>query len=89
MPTYTTQNGQGGEKNLFIDGNQSVCPFVPAIPFQGNMGQVQLMRIPCSTLCPHAFLKEDTYTISCGNHPQTFAIDGNPNNENGKLLYQI
>lgn len=89
MPKYTTQTGQGGEKNLFIDGNQSVCPFVPAIPIQGNMGQVQLMRIPCSTLCPHAFLNEDTYTISCGNQSQSFALEGNPNSENGKLLYQI
>jgi len=89
MPKYTLQKGQGGEKNLHIDGNQSVCPFVPAIPFQGNVGQVQIMRLPCSTLCPHAFTADDVYTITCGASHQSFALDDNPNSDNGKLVHII
>ena len=72
--SYTISKGQQGEKVLMIDGLQSICPFVSAIPFQGNMGQVQIMRMPCSTLCPHAKLKDNTYQISCGYDVSTFTI---------------
>lgn len=64
---YTITEGQQGEKILTINGLQSVCPFVNAIPFQGNMGQVQIMRMPCSTLCPHANLDESQYKMTCGS----------------------
>jgi hypothetical protein len=64
---YTITEGQQGEKILTINGLQSVCPFVNAIPFQGNMGQVQIMRMPCSTLCPHAVLKDTQYKMTCGS----------------------
>ena len=88
MTKYTIQKGQQGEKNLFIEGVQSVCPFVPAVPFQGNMGQVQLMRLPCTNLCPHASVKDDkVYSITCGGSEQSFALDENVPNDNGKLLH--
>lgn len=62
---YTTKPGQAKELVLFIDGNQSVCPFTAPIPFSGSMGQVQIMRLPCNTLCPFARIEGDTYVTRC------------------------
>lgn len=64
-PTYTTKPGQGKELVLFIDGNQSVCPFTAPIPFSGSMGQVQIMRLPCNTLCPFASVQGDKWVTKC------------------------
>ncbi len=72
---YTITEGQQGEKILTINGLQSVCPFVNAIPFQGNMGQVQIMRMPCSTLCPHANLDESQYKMTCGADVQILRLE--------------
>ena len=55
-------DGQQGEKILIINDAQSVCPFVPPIPIKGSMGQVQIMRMPCSTLCPLAVLYDEEIT---------------------------
>jgi len=63
--TYTTKSGQGKELVLFIDGNQSVCPFTAPIPFSGSMGQVQIMRLPCNTLCPFAKIEGDSWITRC------------------------
>jgi len=53
MQNYTLVDGQQvGEKILTINGSQSVCPFVPAIVIKGTVGQMQVMRMPCSSLCP-------------------------------------
>jgi hypothetical protein len=74
---YTILKGQQKEDVLTINGLQSICPFTAPIPFQGNMGQVQIMRMPCTTLCPHATLSEDnrTYTITCSNIAKSFKLD--------------
>jgi hypothetical protein len=76
MSKYTTKPGQAkGENILHIDGNQSICPFVPAIPLSGNMGQIQIMRMPCTTLCPHSRIDGGTFHITCGTEVQTFKLD--------------
>lgn len=62
---YTTKPGQAKELVLFIDGNQSVCPFTAPIPFSGSMGQVQIMRLPCNTLCPFASVQGDKWVTKC------------------------
>ena len=67
MPTYTVKKGQQQEDVLQIDGKQSVCPFSAPIPFQGNMGQIQIMRMPCSTLCPLAQYQDGKYYLDCGS----------------------
>jgi hypothetical protein len=77
--SYTIKKGQQGEEVLNINGFQSVCPYVAPLPFQGQMGQVQIIRMPCSTLCPHASIKENDYHITCGaNHTLTFKLEQNP-----------
>lgn len=74
--SYTVKKGQQGEEVLNINGVQSVCPYVAPLPFQGQMGQVQIIRMPCSTLCPHASIKENDYHITCGaNHTITFKLE--------------
>jgi hypothetical protein len=30
------------------------------------MGGFQIMRMPCSTLCPHASFKDNVVSITCG-----------------------
>jgi hypothetical protein len=75
MPKYTLAIGQAKESVLEIDGLQSVCPFIPAIPIQGNVGQIQLMRLPCNTLCPHASTNGETYIMTCSGNSLTFKLD--------------
>lgn len=52
MQNYKLSEGQQGEKVLFINDIQSVCPYVPAILIKGQVGQMQIMRMPCTSLCP-------------------------------------
>ena len=67
MTKYTLKAGQQkGEEIIMINGNQSICPFTNAIPMQGQMGSFQIMRMPCTTSCPHAFLKDNKVSITCG-----------------------
>jgi len=88
MKYYLTE-GQAKEKILNIDGRQSVCPYTAPIPFPGNMGQIQIMRMPCSTLCPLAEIKENQYVISCGSQNKSFDLlveNGTSDTEEGKLI---
>lgn len=77
---YTLKKGQNQEDVLKINGLDSVCPFVGAIAMEGNMGGLQLLRMPCTTQCPHASVQfqeksgEVFYNITCGNSYQSFAI---------------
>jgi hypothetical protein len=66
MAKYTLKAGQQKEDIIMINGNQSICPFTNAIPMQGQMGGFQIMRMPCTTLCPHASLKDNKLSITCG-----------------------
>lgn len=80
MTKYTLKSGQQkGEQVIMIDGNQSICPFTNAIPMQGQMGGFQIMRMPCTTLCPHAFLKDNKVAITCGG--QLIHLDIQPEEE--------
>lgn len=71
---YEVKKGQQGEKVLFVDGNQSICPYSAPIPFQGNMGQVQILRMPCSNLCPLVEIHDNEWSIRCGNNTKHFAL---------------
>lgn len=77
MSQYSVKLGQQKEKVLFIDGVQSICPFSAPLPFQGNVGQIQIMRMPCSTQCPLAFLHKTggLYEINCASEQQHFSLD--------------
>jgi hypothetical protein len=88
MPTYTLKKGQQKEDVLFIDGLQSVCPFTAPITFQGNVGQLQIVRMPCSTLCPLAYSVNERYIINCGEHEMSFGItkEDMPPSEPSKLF---
>lgn len=66
MRQATTKNGPNGDLTLFFGQTQSICPFVPAIPMQGNMGQVQLVRMPCTDSCPLVEVADNTWTCHCG-----------------------
>lgn len=49
------KSGNNGEFILMKDGGQSVCPFTQPFPVQGNSpNALQIMRVPCTTQCPHA-----------------------------------
>jgi hypothetical protein len=75
MTKYTLKEGQQKEEIIMINGKQSICPFTNAIPMQGQMGGFQIMRMPCSTLCPHAYKKEDKITITCGGQLINLTIE--------------
>lgn len=86
MTTYSVKKGQQNDLILFINNLQSVCPFVQAIPMQGNMGQVQIMRLPCTSVCPMVELGKDEWTISCSSKPKTFKIEDEPKEEKPTLV---
>lgn len=76
MTKYTLKAGQQNEYNLYIDGTQSICPFVQPIPMQGNMGQVQLHRLPCTTVCPLAdFNGLDLLVCFCGGEKRFIPVE--------------
>lgn len=53
------KSGNNGELILMKDGGQSVCPFTQPFPVQGNSpNALQIMRVPCTTQCPHANVVE-------------------------------
>lgn len=74
MNTYEVKKGQQNELMLFINGLQSICPYVQPIPMQGSVGQVQIMRVPCTSNCPLVELGEEEWTISCSSTPKTFKV---------------
>ena len=87
---YSITKGQQKEDVLLINDLQSICPYTAPIPFQGNVGQVQIMRMPCSTLCPHAKLvKNDTYVIGCGSEQSVFHLTTTENTQSESKLVSI
>lgn len=76
MSIYTTKKGQQGDLVLHINGNQSICPFVQALPMQGQYGQIQIMRLPCTSSCPHVKLtKDDQWRITCSGETITLHLE--------------
>lgn len=82
---YSLLQGQQKEKILQVDGIQSICPYTAPIPLQGNMGQIQIMRMPCSSQCPHVKLNdaETEYVISCGAEVKTLTLEPKETTEGG------
>jgi hypothetical protein len=82
MNNYTVITDQQQGTILVRDGKQCICPFQQPIPTQTAMGAMQLMRLPCSTLCAHAeHWKYNTpdasvndYIITCAGSEQRFEI---------------
>ena len=85
---YTLRKGQNKEDVLEINGIDSVCPFVGGIPMQSNMGGLQILRMPCTTQCPHATVTSEGefYIISCGSEKQKFAIEKNDEKQKPTIL---
>ena len=61
--------------SLFFGEHQSICPFVPAIPMQGSMGQVQLVRMPCVSSCPLAQVTDTQWVCKCGGETVTHELE--------------
>ena len=85
--TYTVVKGQMKEQNLQINGLQSICPFTQPIPVPGNVGQIQIMRMPCTSTCPHAAYDGNSWTIKCSGDSQVFNITETP--EEPKLQSKV
>lgn len=74
MNQYTTKKGQQGDMVLEINGMQSICPFVQAIQVQGSMGQIQIMRLPCTNACPHVEAVDLEWVITCSGERKAIAL---------------
>lgn len=68
MSKYNVIIADNKEEILMNGETQSCCPFIQPMKIQGAVGQVQIVRIPCTSNCPHAqFSVEDkTWKITCG-----------------------
>jgi hypothetical protein len=75
MTKYTIKKGQQDDDVLNINGMQSICPYVQALPVQGQYGQIQIMRLPCNSQCPHAKIVDDYYHITCGGSLLSFKLE--------------
>lgn len=65
---------------LVKDNRDAFCPYQQAIPMQGQVGGLSLMRLPCSTLCAKAnytILDGNTsvYSVDCGSEPTKYEIE--------------
>lgn len=71
---YTLRDDENLGKVLQKDGKDTFCPYQAPIP----MGD-KLIRMPCSSLCPHAKLEFsdrcDLYLVSCNGITQPFHIE--------------
>lgn len=67
-------------KVLSKDGKDTFCPFQPPIPMPGQDGGFTLMRLPCSSNCPHANIDEvsGTIEITCGSEKVIFNYEEQP-----------
>jgi hypothetical protein len=74
MNVYKVKKGQMGDSILEIDGIQSVCPFTQPLMAQGNMGQVQILRMPCTSACPLASFSETMWKTYCGHSIKIFHL---------------
>lgn len=74
---YTVkQNGNTSERILHKDGIQTVCPFPQPFPMPSQDGKgMVIMRVPCTTQCPHAQLSDGKWEITCGAVPVNFMIE--------------
>ena len=68
MSKYKVIIAENKEEILMNGETQTCCPFIQPMKIQGAVGQVQIVRIPCTSNCPHAqFSAEDkTWKITCG-----------------------
>ena len=76
---YSLKKGQQQEDVLVINGIDSVCPFVSGIPVQSEQHGFQILRVPCTSQCPHVSvsINDDNsvkYSISCTD-TKTFDIE--------------
>ena len=82
MQNYTVKKDDQG-MILVKDNKECYCPFVQPIITPGSMGGVQIMRLPCSTGCPHANYNEfkttsadvNEYVITCTGTEQVFDVN--------------
>jgi hypothetical protein len=75
---YTVkQNGNTSERILHKDGIQTVCPFPQPFPMPSQDGKgMVIMRVPCTTQCPHAEITNDgRWEITCGGVLRGFVIE--------------
>jgi hypothetical protein len=91
---YTTKKGQQGEDVLFINEIQSICPFTPALVVGGNLGQTQIIRLPCSTVCPFATIRKGVweYVIGCNGNKEVLilkSIEPTKDNNNDNIKKMI
>lgn len=77
---YSVSKGNPNEYILLKNGLQSVCPFTQPFPMPAGENQINLMRVPCSTQCPHANYINDegetgTWEITCTGNKERFIIE--------------
>jgi hypothetical protein len=79
---YSVSKGNSQEFILMKDGIQSFCPFTQPFLMPSLIdNEVNLMRVPCSTQCPHATYEVEylEWSITCAGGKQIFDINESEN----------
>ena len=71
---YSISKGEQGEDVLMIDDKRSICPYASPLVIPTNLGRISIARVPCSTLCPHAYISEMKYRLNCGSEPLSLTL---------------
>jgi hypothetical protein len=84
-PEFTTMTAPDGAEVLFKDGREVYCPFAAGIPMKSNLGQISVMRMPCTTGCAHANIiggeSQDLYRMTCTGEFVQYEIERKPEAE--------
>ena len=61
-----TKEQQPGVFTLYRNDHQLQCPYQPALALPGQLsGQIQIIRSPCSTLCPMCIVTDTWVMLEC------------------------
>jgi len=81
MKYQIAKGSNPNESVLVINGVNSVCPFCPPFPIPDGEN-IKLVRVPCTTQCPHAELAGHKFTISCGSERRSINVEIIPESKN-------
>lgn len=80
-----------GDLALQKNGQFCACPFQNAIPMPvqsfGSQPRIELVRLNCSSICPHFFIEDDQVFLNCVPNPKYLNIEETETKqENGKII---
>lgn len=82
----TKKTDQSGATQLIRNGQPLNCPYQPAQLIPGNLaGQMQIIRIPCTSACPMFMESGSVVKIACNDVILTVSDDSKSDGNNNLI----